>query len=118
MKERTIFDVLNSIYYKTGMDYEKKIVSAYVLSLWLSHDTSLIEMVNDVNMILFNLEDEWVYKYYYNKIPKGRRYIKWPRKSEKDKEKGEKIKSLMLEFGVSKREAEKCMVEFAKSARK
>jgi hypothetical protein len=107
MKERTLFDILNSIFLKTGMDYEKRIASSYIISLWLSHDRELVEMVNDINHLQFNLDDEMIYKYYYYKVPKGKRFIRWPKKTEKDKKREEEINELCIEHDISKKEAEK-----------
>ncbi len=107
MKERTLFNILDTIFLKTGMDYEKRIAPAYILSLWLSHDRQLVEIVNDINHLQFNLPDEMIYRYYYYKVPKGKRFIRWPKKTEKDKQREKEISELCEQFGISKREAGK-----------
>jgi hypothetical protein len=104
-KEITIFDHLNNIFLKQGLKYDKKVVSTYLLSMWLSHDAQLIEIVNKINTLHFNISDNLIYDYYYSKIPKGRRFIKWVKKEETDKKISEKIKSFQDVSGVSKIEA-------------
>jgi len=43
MKDKlTLFDVLNSIFYKKEIVYNKKIANAYIMVLWLSHDPELL----------------------------------------------------------------------------
>jgi len=72
-----------------------------MLCLWLSHDPQLIEIVNDMNNHLFTTPDEQVYNYFYYKIPKGRRFIKWTKKN------SEKVDTSDIEtnFEISKFEA-------------
>lgn len=104
MKEKTIFDYLNSIYYKKPIVYDKKICNAYLLSLWLSHDKSLIDICNEINRFQFFLPDDLIYKYYYEKVPMGRRYIKWVKKEESQKNKKEKNDDLRKDMMLSKKE--------------
>ncbi len=79
-KEKTIFDYLNSIFNKKPLDYNKKIAPAFLLSLWLSHEKKFIDIVNDINMFQFYIKDEYIYKYFMDKIPKGKSFIKWIKK--------------------------------------
>lgn len=95
MSKPTLFDFIKQITSKTEKhEYDKKIAPAYMLSQWLSHDSNLIDKVNDINMFQFILPDEIVYQYYRSTIPKGKRFIKWvkKRKEEKTKEIIKKIK--------------------------
>jgi len=102
----TLFDFLNQIYLKTEKyPYDKKAASAYMLSLWLSHDKYLIYLVNKINRLQFLLPDDIIYKYYFDVVPKGRRYIKWTKKREEDKKIKKKIESIMEGTNLSKREA-------------
>ncbi len=102
----TLFDFLNQIYLKTEkFPYDKKAASAYMLSLWLSQDKYLIYTVNEINRLLFLLPDDIIYKYYFDKIPKGKRYIKWTKKREEDKKIKKQIESIMEGTNISKREA-------------
>ena len=102
----TLFDFLNQIYLKTEKyPYDKKIAGAYILSLWLSHDKYLIGLVDNINRLQFILPDDIIYKYYFDVIPKGRRYIKWTKKREDDKKTKKKIDSIMEGTNLSKREA-------------
>lgn len=108
MAEKTIFDFLTNLYLKQGLKYNKKLASSYLISLWLSHDKSLIEMVNEINTYQFLLSDELIYKYYYYKVPKGKRYIKWIKKDEvKDKKVKESQDKIKKNLQLSKLEMSK-----------
>ena len=76
------FDVLNSIFDKKEIDYKQSDLPPYIISLWLSGDKHLIDIVNRMNCVQFQIKPEMVYKYYFYKIPKGRRFIKWVKKKE------------------------------------
>jgi len=93
-KGKNFFSYLNSIFYKNNIGYDKKIVSSYLLSLWLSHDKNLLPMVNKINHMLFDLPDEMIFKYYFDKVPKGKRFIKWDKKLNTNK----KIKNKIDKF--------------------
>jgi hypothetical protein len=75
-------EVINSIYDKREIDYKQSDLPPYILSLYFSHDKNLIEIVNRINEIQFFLPAKMIYKYYFYKIPKGRRWIKWVKKEE------------------------------------
>lgn len=106
MKKLTLFDFLNQIYMKKlGFEYEKKIAPAYMLTLWLSHDKYLINIVHKLCFLQFSLPDKVIYDYYFDKIPKGRRYIKWTKKTLEEKQKLKNINELQQLYGISKREA-------------
>lgn len=107
MKEKTIFDYLNNLYFKQDLKYDKKAAPAYLISLWLSHDRSLIDLVNIINEYQFLLCDDLIYKYYYYKVPQGKRYIKWVKKDSVPQEKKEKIEKIREELMLSKQEYEK-----------
>ena len=86
MSDVTIFDFINQIFYKTSKyKYDKKISPSYMLSMWLAHDSQLIDIVNEINQYQFSLPDEIIYQYYFDKVPKGRRFLKWTKKKEEDK---------------------------------
>ena len=104
-KPNDLFGTINSINLKTPIEYDKKEASAYMLLLWLSHDKDLRFYVDQINSLLFELPDELTYKYFYDKIPKKRRYIKWIKKSNVEKEKQEQLVEFAREHGISKKEA-------------
>lgn len=104
-KENDLFSTIESINTKKKIKYDKKQANAFILSLWLSHDKSLMKYVDKINSVMFNLPDELVYKYFLKAIPKKKRYIKWIAKSKADKKKMEKIEELMLKYNISKKEA-------------
>lgn len=109
-KAPTLFDFLNQIYTKTEKyHYDKKIAPAYMLSLWLSHDKHLINIVDKIVRLQFTLPDDIIYNYYMSKIPKGRRFIKWVKKTPEDKKIKKKLESIMEGTFLSKREAKRVL---------
>ena len=105
-KKPNLFDFLNQIYLKNQKyPYDKKAAPAYMLSLWLSHDKHLINIVDKIVRLQFTLPDDIIYNYYISKIPKGRRYIKWIKKTPEDKKNKKKLESIMEGTHLSKREA-------------
>jgi hypothetical protein len=82
MAELTIFNFLNQIFFqKENFPYDKKIAPAYQLSMWLSHDNELLDIVNAVNKFQFLLPNEVIYNYYRDAVPKRKRHIKWVKKT-------------------------------------
>lgn len=101
-KGPNIFDFLNQICFKTKKyEYSKKDVSAYMLSLWLSHEKDLISTVNDLNHFQFKLPDDLIYKYYYDRVPKGKRFIRWTKKETVDKKTKVKLDALKEKYNIS-----------------
>lgn len=113
MSDKTIFDYLNNIYYKQGLKYDKKISPSYLISLWLSHDRSLLELTDAINEFQFLLPDEVVYQYYYYKVPRGKRYIRWVKKEELDKKKKDTMDKVRKESLLSKKEFDKYKMFFS-----
>lgn len=107
MADKTIFDYLNAIFFKREIPYDKKTCSSYLLSLWLSHDKGLVDIVNTVNEFQFFLPDNLIYRYYYHKVPIGKRYIKWVKKDEVDKKVKERYDETRKTMMLSKLEMEK-----------
>jgi hypothetical protein len=106
MKDKlNLFDVLNSIFYKKDIKYDKKVASAYRMILWTSHDPELLVLSNKINKRLFTHSDKGVYEILYSKVPKGSRYIKWIKKQEIPEEKLPEIEELMKKYEMSEREA-------------
>lgn len=106
MKKLTLFDFFNQIYMKkTTHKYDKKLAPAYMLTLWLSHDKYLINLVHKICFLQFSLPDKVIYDYYFDKVPKGRRYIKWTKKTPEEKQKLKDINELQGQYNISKREA-------------
>lgn len=101
-QNKTIFDYINSILYKKPIEYDKKIASGYMLLMWFSHDKDFLPICNRINEHLFKLNDEQVYNYLMDEIPKGRKFLKWIKKN--------KIKNDVTEvknkYNLSKREAQ------------
>ena len=119
IKPITIFTFLNQIYYKKKtVPYDKKMGNAYMLSLWLSHDPSLIHIVQKINHLQFSIKDDKIYQYYYNMVPKGRRYIKWTKKIPEDKTKAKIIERLMEETKLSKNECKRLIPHMMKVNKK
>ena len=104
-KKPGMFDIFTQILTKNvKYPYSKKLAPAYMMSLYLSHDNSLLGIVNTMNKLQFNIPDELVYKYYFNRIPK-RRYIKWVKKTPEDKKLNKIIQQIQEDMSVSKNEA-------------
>jgi len=105
-KKQTIFHYMNSVFYKKRIkEFDKKIFSPYLFLMWLSHDNDLIDMVNDINDVLWYIPHDKVYEYFYQKVPRGKRFIKWTKKEKESKETEKLRKSVMEQFGTSKKEA-------------
>jgi len=104
-KERTLFTFLNAIFYKNNIEYDKKVASAFMLSHWLAHDTELIELVNKIIPLQFKLKDDIIYKYYFNKVPRKKRFIRWDKKRKVSDKSKKEIEGLMEQHGISSREA-------------
>jgi len=104
-KKINLFTFLNAIYYKNRIEYDKKLASAYMLSHWLAHDKELIELVNKIIPLQFRLKDDIIYKYYFSKVPRKKRFIRWDKKRETTDKNKKKIEELMEQHGISKREA-------------
>lgn len=105
-----IFTFLNQIFYKNAKEpYDKKVASAYILALWLSHDPELVDIVNKINPYVFSLKDDQIYKYFFHNVPRKKRFIKWIKKDEKKENKKvkEDINNLKERYGISKIEASK-----------
>lgn len=97
---------INQIQYKSRKHpYNKKAGSAYVISKHFSHDDRLIDIVNEINALQFQLDDDIIYEYYMDKVPKGKRYLKWIKKTPEQKKFTKAINKLMEEDGLSRREA-------------
>ena len=105
-----LFDYLDQINLKgKKYEYDKKVASAYILSLWLSHDSGLIGMVQKMNFIHFTLPDSLIYDYYFDMVPKKKRFIRWTKKEVISKKEEKEIESLQEQYGISKKEAKMYM---------
>jgi hypothetical protein len=99
-KSNEFFPLLNNLFYKQNKEYDKKSFPAYLCSLWLSHDESLLDIIDDINDLHFILDDDIIYKYYYDMIPKGKRFIQWVKKEKSDEKEYENCR----ELGISRLE--------------
>jgi len=91
----TLFDAINAINYKKKeYKYDKKVASAYMLSLFISIDPNLCILANRINSYQFILPDDLIYQYYYHAVPKGKRFLKWTKKDAVDKKRETIIKKL------------------------
>ena len=106
-----LFDTLNAIFYKKKEHkYEKKDAGAYILALYLSIDSTLSVLVNDINRYLFLLPDELIYQYYFHAVPRGKRFLKWTKKDAVDKKRDEIIKQLSIKHNCSMMEIKKSLL--------
>jgi len=107
-KPNDLFGCLNAICNKKPpIIYDKKEASAFIIMLWLSHEYDLMPWVDKINTnkLVFNVPDELTYKYFYDKIPKKKRFIKWIKKSKLSESKEKELKELCDKYNISKREA-------------
>jgi hypothetical protein len=95
---------MNSLFYKTKLNFDYKIASPYMLLLWLSHDKNLVFLCNRLNLRLYRHTNKAVYEILFDAVPKGKRFIKWIKKEEKPK-KNKEIEYLMVTHNMSEREA-------------
>jgi len=110
-KGPNIFDFLNQITFKTKKyEYDRKAVNAYMLSLWLSHEKDLIGIVNEMNGFQFRFPDDLIYKYYYDRVPKGKRFIRWTKKEAVDKKTKVKLDALKEKYNISTNEAKSLLL--------
>jgi hypothetical protein len=106
LEHPNMFDYMNQIFYKKRTyPYDKKIANSYLMLMWLSHDSSLISHIHKINYLQWYVPDDIIYEYLMDIIPKGKRFIKWDKKSPEDKKRQKKIEEIMLESKLSKREA-------------
>ncbi len=110
-KKENLFTYLNSLFYKKRVEpFNKTTCNPYMLSMYLAHERDLINMVQEMNKIQFSLPDgreQIVYEYYLDKVPRGRRFIKWTKKDKASKKKEKQLEEIMEELDVSKLEADK-----------
>ena len=97
--------MLNAINQKQPCNYNPKEVSAWVISLFLSEDPELIEIVNEINKYHFMLDDRLIFRYYVSRVPAKKRHISFTKKTKESKVQEDNIKYLMDTYGISKREA-------------
>lgn len=115
MNKYTVWDYINQICDKSDkIEFDSRIFNSYITAIHFSQDKNLIEIVNKIMPYIFTLDSKVVYNYFYNKIPKGKRWIKWPKKI---KEKTIKeMESLKEELNLSDEEILKYknVIEFIK----
>ncbi|MCF7927429.1 MAG: DNA polymerase clamp loader subunit A [Candidatus Izimaplasma sp.] len=76
----------------------------------MAQEKDLINIVNRANKYLFLLSDEAIYHYYWHKIPRGSRFIKWTKKEDMGSEQKEVVKGLMEKYNISEREARESII--------
>lgn len=81
----TPFTYVDQIFMKTRtVPYDKKVASAFFLCLHFSFFKDLIKVVDKVLPYLYSLGDEAVYEYLWHAIPRGKRFIRWPKKKKEE----------------------------------
>lgn len=102
-KDINLFDYINQINLKKeDIKFDEKKCPPFMLVMNYGHENGLLEITNKINQYFYNLDPKLVYEYFYNKIPKGKRFTRWVKK---DKIKDEKIKIMMNKYDISYREA-------------
>lgn len=112
-REVTLFTYLNSLWSKKRVEpFNRSTCNPYMLSMYLAHERDLIDMVQEMNKIQFSLptgNERIVYEYYLAKTPRGRRFIKWTKKTKVAKKREKLLEEIQEEFDVSKMEADKIL---------
>lgn len=99
---RTIFDYLNSIFYKKYInDFNSKECPKVLLIYWISEDKSLINIANKINKQIWYLSDKMVYDYLFEYIPKGRRFIQWTKKEKGKKKESSELKEMKIKYHLT-----------------
>lgn len=100
-----IFKYLNSINYKTKIsNFDKTDCPKVLLCYWLSHDSSLLEIINEINKLLWYIDDQNVYEYFYTNVPKKKRFLKWTKKKKLELDSKLDINELKHKLHLSERE--------------
>jgi len=100
-----LFDFMNQLYYKKRTyPYDKKICNGYLLLMWLSHDQQLMPIVHKINRLQWYVPDGIIYEYLMDQVPRGKRFVKWTKKTPENKKKSKRVEELMEETNLSKRE--------------
>lgn len=118
-KEINLFTFIDQIQNKRRTEeYDNKVASAYMLSLWLSHDKELLKRINEINKYQFLLPDKVIYDYYMSEIPAGKRYLKWTKKRKEDDKLKKRIENLKENVpNISTREC-KMIINFLMTKKK
>lgn len=111
MSKENLFTYLNSLFNKKRVEpFNKTTCNPYMLSMYLAHERDLINMVQEINKFQFSLPDgreKIVYDYYFDKVPRGRRFIKWTKKDKASKKRDKQLEEIMEELDCSKLEADR-----------
>ena len=101
----TLFSFIDQIRSKeTWYDYDPKIAPAFLLLMGLSNYNPDLKTCNAINHLLWPMPSDMIYKYFFEAIPKGKRFVKWPKK-EKSKKIDKEIKALKEKYNISTYEA-------------
>lgn len=107
MKEPNVWTYVKQIMQKTNHhEYDPKIAPAYVICLILSFDLKSLPIIQRINPLIFNLNDYYIYKYLYEKVPSGSRYINYI-KSQAKNEKDENLQKHARMLNLSNDEIQK-----------
>lgn len=72
----TVFDYLNSINNKTSVEFEPSEYNHYIVMKGLSYFPDTVLIANELNMY-DKITPEQSYIFYFNLIPKKKRFSKW-----------------------------------------
>ena len=100
----TPFDIINSINNKTSIEWDEvteKTYSPFIINRGLSFNLQTIMFANAMNQYP-QLSKDMQYAFYYNGVPKGKRFDKWQKKSEQSDD----VKALQEFFNINIHRAE------------
>lgn len=114
---KTLFDHLNAIcvdkkkdYYKNLDESERKTWSSFMIFRYLSMDDSLLPLIAEIQQYIETASPEAVYRTLIELIPKGKRYLKYPKRTNEVKFEKWIIELISTYFEVSSSIAEDYLI--------
>lgn len=100
----TPFDIINSINNKTKLDWDdvtEKSYTPFMINRGLSFNMQTVLFANEMNQFP-QLDKKMQYDFYFNGIPKGKRFDKWQKKLAVDDD----VKLIMSFYDINIQRAE------------
>ena len=100
----TPFDIINSINNKTKLDWDdvtEKSYTPFMINRGLSFNIQTVLFANEMNQFP-QLDKKMQYDFYFNGIPKGKRFDKWQKKLAVDDD----VKLIMSFYDINIQRAE------------
>lgn len=88
---------------KLPYEYDEKQAPIFLIMYWLSREPKYLPIIEKINPYLFYLPQEKIFRYLYDTIPYGFRFLKSNKKMKKDLDKNI-VDVLQLKYKMSNRE--------------